>query len=159
MARDRRPFGNLTVTFKPRHGHIKTCNGRRVASPTYRSWQAMRNRCLNPRSPDYPYYGGRGIRICDDWESFELFLADMGARPRACSLDRIDVNANYDRDNCRWAMKATQNRNQRRVVLTKAIVRKIRSRYAKGGVTHLMLAMEYKVDRSTVSRVIRGDTW
>ena len=90
-----------------RHGHAK------VVSPTYRTWLGMRNRCRNPRSGQYAYYGGRGIAVCDRWNVFENFLSDMGERPAGRSIDRIDVNGNYEPSNCRWATASEQRRNQR----------------------------------------------
>jgi hypothetical protein len=79
------------------HGHY--CGNK--PSLTYRTWSAMKNRCLNPNSLDYPDYGGRGIIVCDRWlNSFENFLADMGERPEGYSIERIDVNGNYEKSNC-----------------------------------------------------------
>lgn len=82
--------------------------------PTYSSWQAMLNRCRNENIPTWPHYGGRGITICERWESYESFLADMGERPDGRSLDRINVDGNYEPGNCRWATAQEQARNQRR---------------------------------------------
>ena len=80
-------------------------------TPTYQSWQAMRQRCLNPNHPHFHNYGGKGIAICDRWNSFQNFKADMGERPAACSIDRIDSSKGYTPSNCRWATRTEQNRN------------------------------------------------
>lgn len=81
---------------------------------TYCSWRAMIKRCENEKHISFPNYGGRGIMICDRWRrSFEDFLADMGERPEEMTLDRIDVNGNYEPGNCRWADDETQRSNKR----------------------------------------------
>lgn len=80
----------------------------------YSSWQSMKARCDNPNRNSYKYYGGRGIRVCKEWSnSFQRFFDDMGNRPMGTSLDRIDVNGDYNKDNCRWADAKTQARNKR----------------------------------------------
>lgn len=85
-----------------------------AASPTYRSWQAMRTRCRNPRHHKWAEYGGRGIAVCERWaSSFASFLADVGERPVGTTLDRIDVNGNYEPGNVRWATAAEQRANRR----------------------------------------------
>jgi hypothetical protein len=93
-----------------KHGHWA---GHQM-TPTYRSWMAMKSRCLNPNRRDYDRYGGRGITVCDDWLGFENFLADMGIRPEGMTLDRIDPNGDYEPSNVRWATAKQQGRNQRR---------------------------------------------
>lgn len=84
-----------------------------TGTPTFRTWETMRQRCFNENSPDYRRYGGRGITVCKRWnESFEAFLEDMGVRPNGMTLDRKDVNGNYELRNCRWATASRQQRNR-----------------------------------------------
>lgn len=80
----------------------------------YKAWENMRSRCNNPNMTDYHNYGGRGIKVCARWDSFENFLSDLGLKPsNDHSLDRIDVNKNYTPNNCRWATRKQQMRNTR----------------------------------------------
>lgn len=81
----------------------------------YRAWHNMRSRCTNPNTPLFEAYGGRGISVCERWlRSFEDFFSDVGPRPSSRhSLDRVDVNGNYEPGNVRWALPETQGRNKR----------------------------------------------
>lgn len=92
----------------PTHGHASRKTG---LSPTYQSWRGMWTRCTNPNVKSYKDYGGRGITICSRWERFENFLADMGERPAGRTLDRENVNGNYEPGNCRWATRKEQAMN------------------------------------------------
>jgi len=71
----------------------------------------MKQRCLNKSKHKYPQYGGRGITICERWLSFANFYGDMGRKPENRTLDRIDVNGNYEPTNCRWATVEQQMNN------------------------------------------------
>lgn len=80
----------------------------------YWVWVAMRQRCNNPNMPTYKHYGGRGIKVCKRWDSYDNFIEDMGYRPSdKHSLDRIDVNGDYEPSNCRWATQLEQVMNRR----------------------------------------------
>lgn len=130
--------GNETYVsgYALRSGHTQSCgclHSERTAevrrsekthgladTPEYRSWISMVQRVTNAASHNYPYYGGRGILICDRWlngderrSGVECFLADMGKRPAGTSLDRINNDGNYEPGNCRWATRSEQVRNRR----------------------------------------------
>lgn len=82
----------------------------------YKSWNAMMQRCTNPRSTSWPDYGGRGISVCDRWQGddgYLNFVADMGPRPRGMTLDREGHNGNYEPTNVRWATPKQQQNNRR----------------------------------------------
>jgi hypothetical protein len=83
-------------------------------TPEYAAWREMRDRCKRETHHAFDKYGGRGITVCDRWETFQAFLQDMGPRPsNTHSLDRIDVNGNYEPSNCRWATDEEQRNNKR----------------------------------------------
>jgi hypothetical protein len=95
------------------HGHSKGSRGSQRCTGAYRSWQAMKSRCLNPSNNRYFKYGGAGITVCDRWiDSFENFLADMGERPVGQSLERRNNSLGYTKDNCRWATPKEQAANR-----------------------------------------------
>lgn len=86
--------------------------------PEYLSWDSMIQRCTNPNNPGYRHYGGRGVTVDDPrWFSFGAFIEDMGERPTGTSLERIDNNLGYSKQNCRWATRAEQMLNTRRTVV------------------------------------------
>lgn len=122
--------GNTTnvSTSDLRNSHTKSCgclnavriksgnNYRhgKINSPEYGPWTAMRARCHNPNSKAYLNYGGRGIEVCNRWDTFSNFLEDMGPRPTMKhTIERRDVNGNYEPSNCYWLEKIKQARNTR----------------------------------------------
>ena len=85
---------------------------------TYQAWANMRQRCGNKKRPDFDRYGGRGVQVCDRWQSFENFLADMGVKPsKLHSIDRIDFTKGYEPGNCRWADAMTQALNKSDIIV------------------------------------------
>ena len=122
-----------------RSGNTKSCGcsrdqGKMTTHPYYNTWFMMHERCKNPKTAGYHNYGGRGIKVCDRWNSFPAFLADMREKPHPkATLDRIDFDGDYEPSNCRWAdtMKH-QIRNRRCVVLDEELVAYIRGYHAQG---------------------------
>lgn len=83
----------------------------------YVVWERMRSRCNSTTDKRYASYGGRGIQVCEAWNDFNTFLADMGERPTGYTLERMNNDLGYSKDNCRWATRQEQNNNTRRTVL------------------------------------------
>jgi hypothetical protein len=91
---------------------MKKTHGKSKCS-SYKVWKDMKKRCQNPNCKDYRNYGGRGIKVCPEWQSFMSFYVSMGDRPEGLTLDRIDPDGNYCPANCRWATRSEQSLNHR----------------------------------------------
>lgn len=106
----RKQFGQINTTHHSRHTRL------------YDIWSQMRKRCQNPNDNVYKYYGGKGVRVCDEWdksfETFQTWAMQSGYNPDAkrgkCTIDRIDPYGDYEPDNCRWISMDEQRKNLRR---------------------------------------------
>lgn len=125
----------------------------------HRTWANMLNRCNSPTSKSFLNYGARGIRVCERWDSFENFYADLGPRPSSAhSIDRIDNNGDYSPENCRWVTNEAQIRNTRRTRLNEVAVRVLRYLSAHG-VSSSRLRAAYGIKGTTLRHVIANRTW
>jgi hypothetical protein len=142
-------------------GEVKFINGKRIATSEYRSWQMMKNRCLNKRACDYKYYGGRGISICLKWYEFDNFINDMGRKPTPLhTLERKNNDGSYCKSNCLWATRKAQARNRPEYVkLSLSKANKIRKMYASGNYYQRELAVIFNTTQVMVSQITRDVTW
>jgi hypothetical protein len=108
----------ITVINQLRRGYCEWPRrnlSKKKVHPLYNTWSRMLGRCYNKNDTNYSHYGGRGITVCDSWRAdFNKFIEDMGPKPSSkYTLDRIDVNGNYCKDNCRWTIQSVQLSNKR----------------------------------------------
>lgn len=138
----REAFGQRSRAQRLTHGESKP------RTPEYKTWKSMNERCGNPKHRAYASYGGRGIKVCERWSSFENFLADMGRRPAGHQIERKNNDRGYEPENCVWATRKANTRNRRCA----------RTVELDGKKVHLLEACErFGVTPSTViSRVERG---
>lgn len=130
-----------------------TADARSVAEarrkdPLYHRWASMIQRCHNPANPSFKNYGARGIFVCDRWrEDFGNFFADMGAPPSGQhTIERIDNDGAYEPENCRWALRADQLRNQRRSIVIEIAGRSLPAKdwAAELGISYQAITKRYR---------------
>ncbi len=136
----------------------RACGRGRGASGAYVSWQQMIQRCTNLNNQGYLDYGGRGICVCARWFKFDNFYADMGDRPPGLSLERENVDGNYEPDNCRWGTALEQARNTRASVVTFEVVQEIIGRFEHGE-TRASIGRRFGINPFYVGGLINGKSW
>lgn len=135
-----------------RSGLAKPRNHGESQTPLYRVWRGMRNRCSDPKASNYRWYGGRGVRVCAEWEtdflSFKSWSLAHGYEP-GMQIDRVDTDGNYEPRNCRWTTRI-QNLQNRRQYLPVAVERKLQRAAKRSGVSvyvYIRHAVEEKLER------------
>lgn len=138
--------GNRSTSRK--HGH----SWHEGQSPTYVSWSSMLQRCNNPKATKYPRYGAVGIKVCAEWHDYTRFLADMGERPEGHTIDRVNGELGYFKENCRWATPFEQQSHLRSQVYVNYLGQRF---YMAQLARHLGLrsrTLEYRIRRWPESR-------
>lgn len=140
------------------HGYTR--NGSK--HPLYAICHAIIQRCTDPNVDSYERYGGRGITVCAEWKtnraSFVEWALANGYRP-GLQIDRIDNNAGYSPENCRFVDSSTNCRNRRSTVLNSSIVRAMRADYDTGQYSKAEIAKKYCISDSHTCRILRGQSW
>lgn len=127
-------------------------------TPEHTIWLEMRTRCRDPENERYARHAGRGITVCERWNSFENFLEDMGPRPPGMTIDRKDNDLGYYKENCRWATMATQAQNRSTTKLTEANVIDIISAL-RTGTSKPTLASRFSVSIATIKDIRLNRSW
>lgn len=154
-----RHYRNISRTGNPLGSTRRVERGAATRHPLYKMWHGMRVRCRDEKSRHFPNYGGRGISVCERWDDFWQFVDDMGPRPsEKHSLDRIDVNGNYEPGNVRWATPKEQAWNTRANVLS-ADDRERIVELTEFGLNKSQISRKLNRDYEAVRRFINGETY
>ena len=140
---------------------VRIKHGNAAGKPTkeYRAWSAMWTRTTNAKHRHFDRYGGRGIVVCEAWKDFAVFLADVGPSPSPKhSIDRVDVDGNYEPGNVRWATEAEQQRNRSTTRLSMDVAQSIRAT-RRQGVSFAAIASQFDVSKTLVRKIVAGTLW
>lgn len=141
---------------REKHGFNRSANP--IHRKAYQAWAGMRHRCHCPRHPQFKDWGGRGITVCERWNSFLMFIEDLGWPIPGAMLERVDNDGHYEPGNVVWSNRIEQNRNQRKTKLSLEIAAQIRSERASGQ-TFGQLARRYGVSRGHIAEITMGRRW
>ena len=144
---------DTVVARSTKHGYSTSTYKAKI----YWVWADMIGRCHNTAHKRYKDYGGRGIFVCDKWRNFKGFIEDMGETPDGLTLDRIDNDKGYSKDNCRWATYAEQNQNRRYNTLNLLLVKEMRN--VGHSLTYREIGVMYGVYHGTVGKIMRNEMW
>jgi len=137
------------------HGHTRN----KSKTKTYRIWQSLRRRCNSSKDQAYKYYGGRGITVCERWNKFENFLADMGIKPEGLTLERIKNDSGYYPKNCKWATRQEQAHNTRSNKLNPLKVQVIKKLLKESNLLQKDIAEIFSVADGTIADINTRRTW
>jgi len=150
---------SITKINKRKKTHGKRRNEDGSTNKMYSIWSSMKARCNRKNHKAYKYYGGRGIKVCDEWRnSFEQFYNDMGDCPGGYSIERINNNGNYCKENCMWIPVEKQQRNKTTTKLNETKVIEIKN-LIQLGYSNKEIAKLYDVDRVTIYDIRVGRKW
>jgi hypothetical protein len=153
------PCQTLRSRAHTKHGHASRQLQDSKSSPTYTSWSAMHSRCRLEGRDNADRYRALGVKVCERWESFDNFLADMGERPKGTTLDRYpNTKGHYEPGNCRWATPREQARNTRRNVLTLESATEVAVLRLRG-VACKVIAIQFGISESLPREIVKGRCW
>ena len=127
-------------------------------SKEYRVWDSMVRRCHSKSHHAFKDYGARGITVCDKWRKFEGFFEDMGYQPSELTIERINNDLGYSKENCKWATVTEQARNRRATKLDESKVVQIKI-LIENGVSQNAIANQFSVSRSNIGHIAQGNIW
>jgi len=127
-------------------------------SKEYRVWDSMVRRCHSQSHHAFKDYGARGITVCDKWKKFEGFIEDMGLKPDGLSIERINNDLGYSKENCKWATVTEQARNRRATKLDEDKVVQIKI-LLENGVSQNKIASQFAVSRGNIGHIAQRTTW